>query len=72
MKSLDGGVETLDGKFDSINGEVQAIKIAFNQSTENAEHNFKLMITEIKVIRVEFRQMDEFERRLQILEQKVG
>ncbi|MGD1893171.1 MAG: hypothetical protein ACFB15_21610 [Cyclobacteriaceae bacterium] len=51
---------------------MKAIKVAFNQSTENAEHNYKLIITELKAIRDEFRRMDECERRLQILEQKVG
>ncbi|MGB3585294.1 MAG: hypothetical protein WBA23_02085 [Tunicatimonas sp.] len=72
VKSLDGRVETLNGKFDSLNGEVQGIKVAFNQSTDNAEHNFKLIIAELQAIRGEFKRMDEFERRLQMLEQKVG
>ncbi len=43
-----------------------------NESTANTEHNFKLIITELKALRDELQRMDDFERRLQLLESKVG
>ncbi|MEM6841781.1 MAG: hypothetical protein AAF632_06120 [Bacteroidota bacterium] len=43
-----------------------------NESTANAEYNFKLVVGELKALREDLNRLDEFEQRWQILERKVG
>ncbi len=60
----------VEGQNALVEGQ-KAMVNALNQSTENAEYNFKVIVEELKALRKEIVRMDEFEQRLKIVESKV-